>query len=103
MIKVDFRLFVLLTIVGAFSINYYLDSKENLLIRQYGNLRPVVIANKDIAKSETILSSSVTMRAIPEAYVEVGAIGNIERALGTKSLGVFIKGEQITKHRLSRD
>jgi pilus assembly protein CpaB len=92
----------LLIAVFAMAMVYtYLDDQKSLLTKEYGSPRAVVVARVDIQELDLIDDSKVEIKTIPEGFLAPGHFTSIKELDSTIATVPIIKGEQITKPRVT--
>lgn len=75
------------------------DQKKELG-RKFGSVKKVVVASKNIAEMQTIDESMLETVEKPSEFVEPGAIGDPESALGQVAAAPINKDEQVLMNKL---
>lgn len=96
-----FTLSLLIAGIAVFMVMSYIEGEEAKLTERFGNERAVVVASKDIQAYELIDDTKVTIVNVPNAFLAPKAITNKEEILNTIATVPIIKGEQITKPRVT--
>jgi len=96
-----FTLSLIIAFIAMFMTWSYIDSKENEFAKKYGNLKPVVVAKVNIKELEVIDDSKVQLISVPEKFRMPGYT-NMEEVVNTIAAMPIIKGEQITKPRVTQ-
>lgn len=84
-----------------FMVYSYMEGKEKLYIQKYGNEIPVVVAKVDISELELLDDSKVTMTKVPQNFLAPGHIKDIKEIYNTIATVPILKGEQITRPRIT--
>lgn len=79
----------------------YLDDQKSLLTKEYGSPRSVVRARVDIQELDLIDDSKVEITTVPENFLAPGHFKSIKELESTIATVPIIKGEQITKPRVT--
>lgn len=94
--------FALLLAGLAMALVYtYIDDQKANLIKKYGTEVSVVQAKVDIKELELIDDSKVTVTVVPRKFLAPGAIQSIKEIENTVATVPILKGEQITKPRIT--
>ena len=96
-----FTLSLVIAGIAMFMVYSFLEGKEAQFIKEYGNSTPVVVAKVDIKELELIDDRKVKVRNIPESFIAPGAFTNVANVFSTIATVPIIKGEQITKPRVT--
>lgn len=89
-----------IALIAVFMIWSYLDSRENDLIKDYGNKTPVVVAKEDINELEIIDDRKVKLVNIPTKFQMPGKFERVEDLYNMIAAVPIKKGEQITGPRV---
>ncbi len=98
------RAFTLAFIIAGFSmfmVHTYIEDQKSIIIKNYGTKVPVIIAKKDIKELELIDDSKVVLKTVPQSFAEPGSFRSISEIENTIATVPIIKGEQITKPRVT--
>ncbi len=98
------RAFTLSLIIAAISVLMvysYIDGEEAKLAKRYGNPKTVIIAKQNIQAYELLDDKKVMIAKVPEKFVAPGSITSIEDINNTVASVPILKGEQITKPRVT--
>jgi pilus assembly protein CpaB len=79
----------------------YLDDQKSMLTKEYGSPRSVVVARVDIQELDLIDDSKVEMKTVPESFLAPGHFKSMRELDNTIATVPIIKGEQITKPRVT--
>jgi pilus assembly protein CpaB len=79
----------------------YLDDQKNALIKEYGVQSSVIVAKSDIQELELIDDSKVEVKTVPANFLSPGHFKTIKELENTIATVPIIKGEQITKPRVT--
>jgi pilus assembly protein CpaB len=98
------RAFTLALIISAFAmfmVYTYVEDQKSKLIKDYGRPTSVVVASKNIKELELIDESKVTVTTVPNNFLAPGAFKTIKEIENTVATVPVLKGEQITKPRVT--
>lgn len=87
--------------LAMFMVYSYIESERSLLTQQYGKSRPVVVAKVDIQEMELLDDRKVELMEVPEKFVSPQAISSKKEIYNTVATVPIVKGEQITKPRIT--
>ena len=79
----------------------YLDDQKSVLTKEYGSPRSVVVARVDIQELDLIDDSKIEIKTVPENFLAPGHFKSIKDLDNTIASVPIIKGEQITKPRVT--
>lgn len=96
-----FTLSLLIAGIAVFMVMAYIDGEEAKLTKRYGNEITVVVAKENIQANELLDDKKVILKKIPNAFVAPKAITKKEDIQNTIATVNIIKGEQITKPRVT--
>lgn len=96
-----FTLSLVLAGIAVFMIYSYLSGVESSYIEKYGDMVPVVVAKTDIKALELLDDRKVSIVNVPKKYISPGHFKKIEEVYNTIAAVPLLKGEQITKPRLT--
>ncbi|MGB0453613.1 MAG: Flp pilus assembly protein CpaB [Bacteriovoracaceae bacterium] len=96
-----FTLSLLIAIFAMFLVNTYIDDQKASITKRYGREKAVVVAKQNIKELELIDDSKVTVMNVPNSFKSPGAFGSIKDVDGTVATVPILKGEQITKPRVT--
>ena len=96
-----FTLALLIAVFASFMVYTYIEDREKEIVDKYGTPKSVVIAKKDIGELELIDDSKVTIISIPSGFVAPGSHNAISQVENTVATVPILKGEQITKPRIT--
>lgn len=96
-----FTLSLVLAGIAIFMVWSYLSGVESSYVDTYGNMIPVVVAKEDIKALELIDDRKVGIINVPRKYISPGYFSKIEDVYNTIAAVPILKGEQITKPRLT--
>ncbi|OUR93108.1 Flp pilus assembly protein CpaB [Halobacteriovorax marinus] len=86
---------------AMFMVYTYIEDEKTKIIKKYGKEKSVVIAKVDIKELELIDDSKVTVTSMPSNFVHEKAFKTIKEIQNTVATVPILKGEQITKPRVS--
>ncbi len=96
-----FTLALIIAGLAMYMVYTYVDSQESSMKRQYGTDSSVVIAKADIQELELIDDSKVTVISVPQNFLMPGHFKNMKEVENTVATVPILKGEQITKPRVT--
>lgn len=79
----------------------YIDDAKNAMIKEYGIQSSVVVAKSDIQELDLIDDSKVEIKTVPANFLAPGHFKTIKELENTIATVPIIKGEQITKPRVT--
>lgn len=86
---------------AMFMVYTYIEDEKTKIIKKYGKEKSVVIAKVDIQELELIDDSKVTVTSMPSNFVHEKAFKKISEIQNTVATVPILKGEQLTKPRVS--
>ncbi|PIK14525.1 Flp pilus assembly protein CpaB [Halobacteriovorax sp. JY17] len=92
---------LIIAVFAMFMVYTYIDDEKTKIIKKYGKEQSVVIAKVDIKELELIDDSKVTVTSMPSNFVHEKAFKTIKEIQNTVATVPILKGEQITKPRVS--
>ncbi|MBL6989286.1 MAG: Flp pilus assembly protein CpaB [Bacteriovoracaceae bacterium] len=96
-----FTLALVIAIAAMFMVHTYIEDQKSSLIRDYGVPSTVVIAKMDIKELELIDDSKITTKTVPQNFLSPGHFKNMKALQNTVATVPILKGEQITKPRVT--
>ena len=96
-----FTLSLIVAGIAMFMVYSYMEGREKVYIEKYGNEVSVVMAKTDIQELELLDESKVTITKVPQNYLAPGHIKDIKEIQNTIATIPILKGEQITKPRIT--
>ena len=87
--------------ISMFMVYSYISSEKGKLIARFGVEEQVVIAKEDIKEFDLIDDNKVDLITIPKNFVQPGAIKDKNEIRDTVATVPILKGEQITKPRIT--
>lgn len=79
----------------------YIEDQKNAMIKEYGTQSSVVVAKNDIQELDLIDDSKVEVKTVPANFLSPGHFKTIKELENTIATVPIIKGEQITKPRVT--
>jgi pilus assembly protein CpaB len=79
----------------------YIEDQKNAMIKEYGIQSSVIVAKSDIQELELIDDSKVEVKTVPANFLSPGHFKTIKELENTIATVPIIKGEQITKPRVT--
>ncbi|MBF0311838.1 MAG: Flp pilus assembly protein CpaB [Oligoflexia bacterium] len=98
------RAFVLSLVVAGIAmmmVYSYINGRESYYLNKYGNESSVVVAKVDIKELEMLDESKVNITKMPQQFLAPGHIKDIKEVFNTIATVPILKGEQITKPRIT--
>ncbi len=96
-----FTLSLIIAGIAMFMVYSHISTKEAEFIKKYGKLSPVVVAKVDIKELELIDESKITVINVPQNFLSPGHFKSVEELFSTVATVPLLKGEQITKPRIT--
>ena len=96
-----FTLALIIALFAMFMVYTYIEDRETELIKRYGTPTTVIIAKKDIQELDLIDDKSVGIITVPQNFALPGHFKTIKEIENTVAATPIIKGEQITKPRVT--
>ncbi len=96
-----FTLSLIIAGLAVFMVHSYIQGEESKISRRFGNEKTVVIAKENIGANELVDDKKVILKKVPSEFVAPKAITKIEDVQNTIATVNIIKGEQITKPRIT--
>lgn len=85
---------------AVFLLYSYSQEQKAKYDAQFGSLKSVVVATKDINEMETIDDTKIDLKSRPVEFIDPGAIAEKDLVVGQVAGTPIKQGEQITKTRL---
>lgn len=98
------RAMTLALIIAAFAmmmVYTYIDEQKAEMVKNYGVLTSVVVAKSDIQELDLIDDTKLEVTTVPKNFVAPGAFQSVKELENTIATVPIIKGEQITKPRVT--
>ncbi len=98
------RALTLALVIAAFAmmmVYTYIDDQKAAMIKQYGIRSSVIVAKVDIQELELVDDSKVEVITVPENFLAPGHFKSVKELENTIATVPIMKGEQITKPRLT--
>lgn len=96
-----FSLALVIAGIAVFMVYTYIEDQKAKLIRKYGSETTVVVAKRDIKELELLDDTKVSIQNVPRNYASPGSFRKIDDIFNTMATVPIIKGEQITKPRVT--
>jgi pilus assembly protein CpaB len=96
-----FTLSLVIAFISMFMVHSYMEGQKKIYIQKYGNSVTVIQANEDIKAFDIINDRNVVATSVPQAFKSPGSFSKVEEIQNTIALVPILKGEQITKPRVS--
>ena len=87
--------------IAMFMVHTYVKDKEIEHQRNYGSPQTVVVANRDIQELELIDDTKIKVKTVPKKFAHPDAFTDIKSLENTMATIAIIKGEVITKPRVT--
>ncbi len=97
-----FTLSLIIAAVAMFMVWSYIDGREAQFVEEYGEPKPVLVAKKDIRELDLIDDRVVQIENVPHKFLQPGALQKVEEVYNTYAAVPILKGEQITKPRITQ-
>ncbi len=98
------RAFVLSFVIALMAVYMaysYIQGEKAKLVKEHGQLVPVVIAKKDIQAFEVLDDTKVSIINVPQSYAQKGVFKSIEEIYNTIASTTILEGEQISAPRVT--
>ena len=98
------RAFTLALIIASFSmfmVYTYIEDRKTEIIKRYGTPTSVVVAKKNIGELELIDDKAVSIITVPQKFAAPEHFKTIKEIENTVASTPILKGEQITKPRVT--
>lgn len=98
------RALTLALVIAGFAmmmVYTYLEDQRSALIKEYGTQTSVIVAKTDIQELDLIDDSKVEVKTVPSNFLAPGHFKTIKELESTIATVPIIKGEQITKPRVT--
>ncbi len=98
------RALTLALVIAGFAmlmVYTYIEDQKAAMIRDFGTLSSVVVAKVDIQELDLIDDSKIEVKTVPENFLSPGHFKSIKDLENTIATVPIIKGEQITKPRVT--
>lgn len=86
---------------AMFMVKTFIDDQKSALVKEYGTQTSVVVAKTDIQELDLIDDSKVEVKTVPSNFLSPGHFKTIKELESTIATVPIIKGEQITKPRVT--
>ncbi len=96
-----FTLALVIAFVAVFMVYTYIEDQKTELVNKYGTNVSVIVAKRDIAALELLDDQKVTVKTVPKSFASPGRFEKIDEIENKLSLTPIMKGEQITKPRVT--
>lgn len=98
------KAFTLALVIAGFSmfmVYSYVEDQTKVMTQKYGLMETVIIAKKDINELELIDDSKIMTTTVPAKFLSPGHFKTVRELENTIATVPILKGEQITKPRVS--
>lgn len=96
-----FTLALIIAALAMFMVYTYVEDQKSSIVKMYGTQVSVVVAKKDIQELELIDESKIAIITVPKSFAQPGSFNEIKDLENTVASVPIIKGEQITKTRVT--
>lgn len=96
-----FTLALIISLFAMFMVYTYIDDQKSDVIRRYGTEAAVIVAKVDINELELIDDSKITTITVPQSFLMPGHFKTMKELENTMATVPILKGEQITKPRVT--
>lgn len=96
-----FTLALVIAGLAMYMVYTYVESQKSSFVKMYGTETSVVVAKADIQELELIDDSKVTVKSVPQSFLMPGHFKNMKELENTVATVPILKGEQITKPRVT--
>jgi len=96
-----FSLSLIIAGFASFMVYSYLDNKESVYKKEYGDLTTVIVAKVDIKELELIDETKIIETLVPKKYQAPGHFKKRSDLFNTVAAVPIKKGEQITQPRIT--
>ncbi|MDD0854554.1 Flp pilus assembly protein CpaB [Halobacteriovorax sp. GB3] len=97
----SFTLALIIAVFAMFMVYTYVEDQKASLTLKYGTMSSVVVAKTDIKEFELLDDSKVTVMNVPQKFLAPGHFKTMREVENTIATVPILKGEQITKPRLT--
>lgn len=98
------RALTLALVIAAFAmmmVYTYIEDQRSAMIKKYGIQSSVIVAKVDIQELDLIDDSKIEVQTVPENFLSPGHFKSVKELENTIATVPIIKGEQITKPRVT--
>lgn len=98
------RALTLALVIAGFAmmmVYTYIEDQRAAMIRDYGTQSSVIVAKVDIQELDLIDDSKIEVKTVPENFLSPGHFKSVKDLENTIATVPIIKGEQITKPRVT--
>ena len=96
-----FTLALVIAGIAMFMVHTYIEDKESEYRKNYGSPTTVIVAERDIQELELIDETKVRMKTVPKKFAHADSFKDIKSIENTMATVPIIKGEMITKPRVT--
>ena len=96
-----FTLALVIAGIAVFMVYTYIEDQKSALISRYGTEVSVVVAKRDIKELELLDDTKVAIKTFPKNFASPGSFSTIKGIENTMATVPIMKGEQITKPRVT--
>lgn len=96
-----FTLALLISVFAMFMVHTYIEDQQSAMIKRYGTESSVVVAKVDIKELELIDDRKIKVISVPQNFLAPGHFKTMREVENTVATMPILKGEQITKPRLT--
>lgn len=96
-----FTLALIIAGIAMFMVHTYIEDQKSGIIKNYGIPKTVIVAKRDIKELELLDETKLMQVTVPERFVQPGSFSDIKALENTMTTIPIIKGEQLTKPRVT--
>lgn len=96
-----FSLAFIIAGMAMFMVYTYIQEQQSEIIKKFGVPITVVVAKRDIKELELIDDTKVVLKTVPQDFAMPGSFRSIKQVENTIASVPIVKGEQITKPRVT--
>lgn len=96
-----FSLALIIAGIAVFMVYTYIEDQKTALIQRYGTEVSIVVAKRDIKELELLDDTKVAIKTVPKNFASPGSFSTIKGVENTMATVPIMKGEQITKPRVT--
>jgi pilus assembly protein CpaB len=96
-----FTLALIIAGIAMFMVHTYIEDQKSVIVKNYGIQRTVIVAKRDIKELELLDETKLMQVTVPEKFIQPGSFKDIKALENTMTTVPIIKGEQITKPRVT--
>lgn len=96
-----FSLALIIAGIAVFMVYTYIEDQKASLINRYGTEVSIVVAKTEIKELELLDDTKVAIKTVPKNFASPGVFSDIKSIENTMATVPIMKGEQITKPRVT--